>query len=390
VTYDSIILGAGAAGLYCAQAAGKRGLRILVLEHNSSAGAKILISGGGRCNFTNIQTTPDRFVSRNPQFARSPLARHTPDDFIAMVRRHAIPFYEKTLGQMFCEGTGAARRIVAMLLAECAGGGVEIRTAHHVLSVARGETFRVETDKGAFDGKTLVIATGGVSIPKLGASDLAYRLARQFGLSIVSPRPGLVPLVFAGDELAWMRALSGVSTQVVAKASGATFREAALFTHRGLSGPAILQASTYWRAGETIDLDWMPDAPEDFLLALKRERPRIQIKTALAKILPARLAEALAGRLPATALADTKDQDLREAGARLKAWPAAPVGTEGFLKAEVTAGGVDTAELSQQTLQSKKAPGLFVIGEAVDVTGWLGGYNFQWAWSSAAAAANAL
>lgn len=388
--YDSIILGGGAAGLYCAQAAGNRGKRVVVLEHGPDVGAKILISGGGRCNFTNIHTAPERFISANPHFARSALARHPPEAFIALLQRHKIAFYEKTLGQLFCEGDGAARKIVAMLRAECAAGGAEIRSGVRVGAVSKGERFRVETDSGPLEAPTLVIASGGLSIPKLGASDLGYRLADQFGLPVIEPRPGLVPLTFSGEDLAWMRALSGVSADVVARVGKASFREAALFTHRGLSGPSILQASSYWRAGDSILLDWAPDAEDDFLIERKRSRPKIQIKTALEEVLPSRLAEALAQRLPQGALADMKDAMLREAGQRVKNFALAPSGDEGFAKAEVTVGGVDTDALSQQTMGARTVPGLFVIGEAVDVTGWLGGYNFQWAWSSAFAAANAL
>jgi predicted Rossmann fold flavoprotein len=390
VIYDSIVLGAGAAGLYCAQIAGRRGRSVLVLERNSEPGAKILISGGGRCNFTNIACAPDRFVSANPDFARSALSRHTPEDFVALVRQHGIQFYEKTLGQLFCEGDGSARKIVRMLLDECAAGGVRVALGQDVAAVTRGETFRVETNKGAFEGRTLVIASGGLSIPKLGASDLAYRLAKQFGLAATPTRPGLVPLTFSGDDLAWMRSLSGLSTPVTAHADGPAFPEAALFTHRGLSGPAILQASSYWREGEAIVIDWAPDHGADFLIARKRAQPKIQIKTALSEAMPARLAAALAQTLPVGALADLKDQMLREAGARLKAWPILPAGTEGYAKAEVTVGGVATSALSQKTMETRSAPGLFVIGEAVDVTGWLGGYNFQWAWASGWAAGNAI
>jgi predicted Rossmann fold flavoprotein len=390
VIYDSIILGGGAAGLYCAQAAGQRGRRVVVLEHNREVGAKIVISGGGRCNFTNLHTAPERFLSANPHFARSPLARHPPEAFIALLQRHKIAFYEKTLGQLFCEGDGAARKVVAMLRAECTAAGVEIRTGVQVGEISKPDRFRIETDAGPVEANCLVIACGGLSIPKLGASDLAYRLARQFDLPVIEPRPGLVPLTFSGEDLVWMQTLSGVSTEVVARAGKASFREAALFTHRGLSGPVILQASSYWRRGEPMVIDWAPDAADDFLIARKRTRPKIQIKTALEEILPARLADVLARRLPAGALADMKDASLRDAGQQIKAFALTPSGDEGFAKAEVTVGGVDTGALSQQTMGARAIPGLFVIGEAVDVTGWLGGYNFQWAWSSAFAAAQAL
>jgi len=386
--YDSIILGAGAAGLFCAARAGQRGKRVLVLEHNDHVGAKILISGGGRCNFTNINAGPQNFLSANPAFARSALARYTPADFIALIEKHRIAYYEKTLGQLFCEGAGGARKIVRMLLDECAAGGVDIRTDCAISDVARGETFRATTSQGVFESATLVIATGGLSIPKLGASDIGYRLAQQFGLAIIAPRPGLVPLTFGADDLAWMRAISGVSTDIIARVGGAAFREAALFTHRGLSGPAILQASSYLTPGAPLTIDWLPAHGEDALIAEKRARPKAHLKAALP--FPSRLAEAFAADLPQAPLGDLKDDALRAIARDLKARVLMPAGDEGYAKAEVTVGGVDTAALSQRTLEARAAPGLFVIGEAVDVTGWLGGYNFQWAWASAAAAAEAL
>jgi predicted Rossmann fold flavoprotein len=388
--YDSIVIGGGAAGLFCALTAGARGRRVLVLEHNREVGAKIVISGGGRCNFTNLHTAPDRFLSANPHFARSALARYTPADFIGLVERHHIPYYEKALGQLFCEGTGAARAIVRMLLDECAAGGVEIRTGCKVDSVSHTDRFRTATDQGAFEAPTLVLASGGLSIPKIGATDFAYRVARQFAIPVIEPRPGLVPLTFGTDDVAWMRALSGVSAMVAVRAGDAAFRDAALFTHRGLSGPAILQASSFWRAGVHITLDWAPDAHDDFLAQRKRARPKAQIKTALAEIMPARLAETLSAGFPSLSLGDFKDQALIEIGQRLKGWRLSPSGTEGYAKAEVTVGGVDTAALSQRTMEARHVPGLFVIGEAVDVTGWLGGYNLQWAWASGWCAGMAL
>ncbi len=380
--YHSIIIGAGAAGLYCALHAGQRGRRVLVLEHNNEAGAKILISGGGRCNFTNLHTAPDRFISANPHFARSALARHTPADFIAMVERHGIAYYEKTLGQLFCEGQRSSRKIVELLLAGCARSGVEVRTCASVTRISRAERFQIETSQGGLTSETLVIATGGLSIPKLGASAFAYEIAKQFGVPIIAPRPGLVPLTFSESELAWMQKLSGVATPIIARCGGASFREAALITHRGLSGPAILQASSYWRAGEPIEVDWLPDATDDVFVARKRARPQLLLKTALAEIVPDRLALALAQKLPQAALGELKDQTLIDAARALKAHRIVPSGTEGYAKAEVTVGGVDTDALSQQTMEARAVRGLFFIGEAVDVTGWLGGYNFQWAWSS--------
>lgn len=388
--YDSIVVGAGAAGLYAAFHAGRRGRRVLVLEHNGEPGAKIVISGGGRCNFTNLHAAPERFLSANPHFARSALARHTQADVIALVRKHGVAFYEKTLGQLFCEGPRSSRKIVRLLLDECAAAGVEVRTGVRVNAVRRSERFTVETSAGVFESETLTIATGGLSIPRLGASGFAFDIAAQFGLPVVRLRPGLVPLTFAEGDLSWMRPLSGVSADIAARAGKATFREAALFTHRGLSGPAILQVSSYWTPGETVVLDWLPDAADDILAARKRERPKAQLKSVLSELLSERLAAALAERLPQGAVGDMKDAALIEAARMLKNFRLTPVGTEGYAKAEVTVGGVDTNALSQQTMQARAAPGLFFIGEAVDVTGWLGGYNFQWAWSSGWAAGQAI
>lgn len=407
--YDCIIVGAGAAGLYAAMHAGRRAKRVLVLEHNNEVGAKILISGGGRCNFTNLNSGPEfatsRFLSANPHFARSALTRHTQHDFIALVKEHGIAYYEKTLGQLFCEGARSSAKIVRMLLDECAAGGVEIRTGCAISAVRRTDRFLVETNLGDFAGDTLVVAAGGLSIPKLGASSFAFDLATQFGIAIVPTRPGLVPLTFAEGDLAWMRPLSGVSADAIVRSGGAAFREAALFTHRGLSGPAILQASSYWRKGDSLEIDWLPDAAEDALPQRKRARPKAMLKSVLAEMLSERLAAALAQLLTSprqdadaravlassdATIGDLKDSVLIGAVRRLKNWPLAPVGTEGYAKAEVTVGGVDTRALSQQTMECVKVPGLFFVGEAVDVTGWLGGYNFQWAWSSGWAAAQAI
>jgi hypothetical protein len=393
VKYDSIIIGAGAAGLYAALHAGRRGRRVVVLEHTEAPGAKILISGGGRCNFTNLHADDHaRYVSANPHFARSALARHTQHDFIALVKKHGIAFYEKTLGQLFCEGARSSQKIVRMLLDECAAAGVEVRCGVAVNAVRRGERFVVETNTGAFESETLVVATGGLSIPKLGATPFAYRIAEQFGVAVLAPRAGLVPLTFAEADLKWMRPLTGVSADVRVSCGKAAFREAALFTHKGLSGPAVLQISSYWRAGDEIVVDWLPDANEDALAARKRERPKAQLRTVLAEMLPERLAEALsdAGGVSALPVGDMKDAALADVMRGLKAWPLRPHATEGYAKAEVTVGGVDTNALTQQTLEARAAPGLFFIGEAVDVTGWLGGYNFQWAWSSGWAAGQAI
>jgi predicted Rossmann fold flavoprotein len=388
-TVDVVVIGAGAAGLMAAAIAAQRGRRVLVLEHTTTIGAKILISGGGRCNFTNIDVRPERFLSSNAHFARSALARYTQQDFIALVRRHGIAFYEKTLGQLFCEGAGQAKAIVAMLMAEATGAGAQVRTGVTVQQIFRADDcFTLATSASAFRADSVIVATGGLSIPKIGATDFAYRLAQQFGLPVVPVRPGLVPLTFGADDLALMAPLSGVSLDAVASAGEGrgkgAFREALLFTHRGLSGPSILQISSYWREGEAIALDLFPgrDAAAH-LLARKRDRPRAELRSVLAEDLPQRLADRLCEtRLVNGRMADLRDKTLEQAAASLQPWTLTPTGTEGYAKAEVTLGGIDTAALSQKTMETKAVPGLFFVGEAVDVTGWLGGYNFQWAWSS--------
>ncbi len=377
--HDVIILGAGAAGLMAAIAAGKRGRRVLLLDHVAEAGAKILISGGGRCNFTNLGTAPERFWSENPHFCKSSLGRFTPRDFIALVVKHGIAYHEKKLGQLFCDGS--ARLIVKMLLDEAAAVGVEIRLAHKITDVSRVDLFQVATDHGRFQAKSLVLATGGLSIPKMGATGFTYDLSRRFGLRVTELHPGLVPLTFAGENLAMMENLAGVSLDIDAKYKKKTFREAMLFTHRGLSGPAILQISSCWREG-AITLDLLPGQDAlAFMLDRKRTRPRAEPRSVLSEILPQRLAQALVP-VGATRIADMPDRDLRALALRLSAWTITPSGTEGYAKAEVTCGGVDTRDLSSRTLEARDVPGLFVVGEAVDVTGWLGGYNFQWAWAS--------
>ena len=375
--------------MMCAAVAGARGRRVLLIDHSDAPGRKILISGGGRCNFTNLHAAPDRFLSKNPHFAVSALARYTPADFLALVERHRIAWHEKTLGQLFCDGS--ARHIVAMLMDECERGGVELALGHPVTEVAHADArFRLTLGSRTVEASALVIATGGPSIPKLGATGFAYDLARRFGLKVVEPRPALVPITLSREE-ALFHALSGVSTDVVASAGGASFREAALFTHRGLSGPAILQISSYWRPGEPISIDFLPDAAPGWLREAKRTAPRVPLKTALARRLPERLAEALAERLAlAGELANLPDRKLQDAESRLAQWRFAPTGTEGFAKAEVTVGGIATAGLSSKTMEAVKVPGLHAIGEAVDVTGWLGGYNFQWAWASGVAAGEAV
>ncbi|MEI6643984.1 MAG: NAD(P)/FAD-dependent oxidoreductase [Novosphingobium sp.] len=388
-THDVIILGAGAAGLFCAGLAGQRGKRVALLDHADAPGKKILISGGGRCNFTNLHTGPERYLSENQHFARSALSRYTPADFIALVERYGIAWHEKTLGQLFCDGS--AKQIVAMLLEECRAGGVDLRCGLPVSAVEHADgLFRVGFGAETLAAPALVIATGGSSIPKMGASGFAYDLARRFGLKVVQPRPALVPLTLTGED-ALFRELSGVSAEVVASAGKQRFREAALFTHRGLSGPAILQVSSYWRPGESIAIDFLPDLAPGWLAAAKRERPRVHLPRVLGALLPERLAVRLGEQLAIGAeLGNTADRALREAEARLAAWRFTPNGSEGFAKAEVTAGGISTAGLSSRTMGATAVPGLHAIGEAVDVTGWLGGYNFQWAWASAHAAATAL
>lgn len=393
--HDVIIIGAGAAGLFAAGQAGQRGLRVALLEKTDAPGKKILISGGGRCNFTNIGAGPVNYLSANPHFAKSALARYTAADFIALVDRYGIAWHEKTLGQLFCDGS--AKQIVAMLLDECPPDRVTLTCGVDVAHVMRGAdgNFTVTAADGhVWRAPALVIATGGPSIPKMGASDFAYRLARQFGLKVVEPRPALVPLTLGGED-ALFRDLSGVAAPVRARAGSgkhkAEFAEAALFTHKGLSGPAILQVSSYWRHGEPVGITFLPDASIDWLIEAKRDRPRAHLRTLLRERLPARLADALADRLAMEReLGNLSDKDLRSVQAQLADWRFAPNGTEGLAKAEVTAGGIATAELSSRTMEAAKVPGLYAIGEAVDVTGWLGGYNFQWAWASGFACAEAL
>jgi hypothetical protein len=397
--YDAIILGAGGAGLMCALTAGQRGKRVLVIDHATGPGKKILISGGGRCNFTNVNATTthaqERYLSSNPHFAKSALGRYTPQDFIDLVHAHGIAFHEKTLGQLFCDGS--ARQIVAMLMAECDKSGAFGGRVDFVFDAPVGEVthdgsdYHVTYNGVRAQGAALVIATGGPSIPKMGATAFAYDLGRQFGLKIVEPRPALVPLTLGGDDVLF-RELSGVSSEVVAKHGRTTFREAALFTHRGLSGPAVLQISSYWRPGDQVEIDFLPsfDATE-LLLSEKRARPRATLRSTLDRVLPARLAEALAAKIGLLGnLADQNDRKLVDAGTLLGSWPFVPNGSEGYAKAEVTLGGISTDGLSQKTMEAKKMQGLYCVGEAVDVTGWLGGYNFQWAWASGVAAGEAI
>ena len=381
-TYDAVIVGAGAAGLMCALTAAQRGKRVVVLDHADKAGAKILISGGGRCNFTNLDVRPERFLSQNPHFCRSALSRYTQHDFIALVEKHGVAYHEKTLGQLFCDGS--ARAIVAMLLDECQAASAEVRVGIRVTDLSRSDRFRIETTHGTFEASSLVLASGGLSIPKMGATGWAYDVARQFGLRVTETRPGLVPLRIAAEEFGSAEHPAGVATPVVASCGAAKFRESLLITHRGVSGPAILQVSSYWREGLPLTLDLLPDGDAGaILLERKRARPQAEAKTVLAELLPARFAHALANAfLPAGPMVTIPDRVLTGFATRLKAWPVMPSGSEGYAKAEVTLGGIDTRDLSSKTMASTQVPGLYCIGEAVDVTGWLGGYNFQWAWSS--------
>jgi predicted Rossmann fold flavoprotein len=396
--YDAIILGAGGAGLMCALTAGQRGRRALVIDHASGPGKKILISGGGRCNFTNVNATTahaqERYLSANPHFAKSALGRYTPQDFIEHVQAHNIAFHEKTLGQLFCDGS--ARQIVAMLMDECdrsvaSAGHVDFAFNSRVTEVSHdGSGFSVSYNGLNATAPSLVIATGGPSIPKMGATGFAYDLARQFALKIVEPRPALVPLTLGGEDVLF-RELSGVSADVTARCGRTEFREAALLTHRGLSGPAILQISSYWRPGQDIGIDFLPGKAAGWLRQIKRDKPRSSLKSVLSAELSGRLADTLAERLGTSGnLSDVKDGVLEEAERQIANWKFTPNGSEGYAKAEVTLGGISTEGLSQQTMEAKKVPGLYCIGEAVDVTGWLGGYNFQWAWASGVAAGQAL
>ncbi len=387
--YDAIVLGAGAAGLMCAATAGQRGRRVLLLDHAEQPGKKILISGGGRCNFTNLHTAPDRFLSQNRHFAKSALGRYTAQDFLALVEAHGIAWHEKALGQLFCDGS--ARQIVVLLQAECAKGGVALHCGDGIGEVTHTDgLYRVAYGPHHATAPALVIATGGPSIPKMGASGFAYDLARRFGLKVVEPRPALVPLTLGGDEVLF-RELSGVAAEVIASCGKVAFREAALFTHRGLSGPAILQISSYWRRGEAIAIRFNPDAPRGWLLAAKQARPRVALRKLVAETLPDRLAATLCDQLRLDGEVGTiTDKTLTAIEARLADWRFTPNGSEGFAKAEVTAGGISTAELSSKTMESSRVSGLYAIGEAVDVTGWLGGYNFQWAWASGRAAGQAI
>ncbi|MGJ7579488.1 NAD(P)/FAD-dependent oxidoreductase [Variovorax sp. RHLX14] len=401
--FDVVVIGAGAAGLFCAAQAGQRGLKTLIVDHSERVAEKIRISGGGRCNFTNrdidIRAPQKHFVGENPNFCRSALSRYTPQQFIALIDRYGIAHHEKHKGQLFCDGP--SQQIIDMLLSECAAGAVErwqpckVRGVTFDADAATADRYRIDTERGAVHTAQIVVATGGLSIPQLGASDFGYRLAAQFGLRMVTPRPALVPLTFAGEGWAPYAALAGlalpVQIAVGAKKERVAFLEDLLFTHRGLSGPAVLQISSYWKEGVPLGIDFAPGTDVSVALGEAKSRSRKRIANELATMVPSRLADAWVGEDPALQrpINEAADRALSALAERIARWQITPSGTEGYKKAEVTAGGVDTRDLSSQTMESKQ-PGLYFIGEVVDVTGWLGGYNFQWAWASAFACANSL
>ena len=390
--YDVVVIGAGAAGLMCALTAGRRGLRVLVIEHANKVGKKILMSGGGRCNFTNTGTTPANYLSANPHFCKSALARYSPWHFIELVERHGIAYHEKELGQLFCDES--SKLIVRMLLDECAAAGVEIRTLCSIERVAQGDGggFRAHTTQGAFAAPALVVASGGLSIPSMGASGFGYELARQFGHDVLPTRAGLVPLTLSGKHQERFADLSGVALPVTASCNGQSFHNSMLVTHRGISGPAILQISSYWQPGDDLRLDLLPGV--DALETLQRwqaERPAAELKTVLGEALPKRFAQRLCEVwMPSRPMRQYNAPQLRELAAVLQDFALVASGTEGYRTAEVTLGGVDTDGVSSTTMQSRRVPGLYFIGEVLDVTGWLGGYNFQWAWASGHAAGEAV
>jgi len=391
--FDVIIIGAGAAGLFCAAQAGQRGRRVLLLDNGKKPGRKILMSGGGRCNFTNLYTEPAAYLSHNPHFCKSALARYTQWDFIDLVNRHGIAWHEKTLGQLFCDDS--AQQIVDLLLAECDKGNVTLRLRSEVLSVARDESgYTLQLNGSTVQAEKLVIASGGLSMPGLGASPFGYKIAEQFGLSVFPTRAALVPFTLHKPLLEQLQTLSGVALETTIDAQdGTRFKEAMLFTHRGLSGPAVLQISSYWLPGEFVTIDLSPATPlEAFLTAQREAHPNLSLKNSLAKILPKRLVEVLQALnvVPDITLKQLNSKQQTELAQTLHAWRIQPNGTEGYRTAEVTLGGVDTTQLSSKTMEARSVPGLYFIGEVADVTGWLGGYNFQWAWSSAWACAQAL
>jgi len=391
--FDVIIIGAGAAGLFCAAQAGQRGRRVLLLDNGKKPGRKILMSGGGRCNFTNLYTEPTAYLSHNPHFCKSALARYTQWDFIDLVNHHGIAWHEKTLGQLFCDDS--AQQIVDLLLAECDKGNVTLRLRSEVLSVARDESgYTLQLNGSTVQAEKLVIASGGLSMPGLGATPFGYKIAEQFGLSVFPTRAALVPFTLHKPLLEQLQTLSGVALETTIDAQdGTRFKEAMLFTHRGLSGPAVLQISSYWLPGEFVTIDLSPATPlEAFLTAQREAHPNLSLKNSLAKILPKRLVEVLQALkvVPDITLKQLNSKQQTELAQTLHAWRIQPNGTEGYRTAEVTLGGVDTTQLSSKTMEARAVPGLYFIGEVADVTGWLGGYNFQWAWSSAWACAQAL
>ncbi|MGZ5052735.1 MAG: NAD(P)/FAD-dependent oxidoreductase [Methylobacter sp.] len=380
---DVIIIGAGASGLMCAIEAGKRGRNVLVLDHANRAGKKILMSGGGRCNFTNYSVEPGNYISHNPHFCKSALSRYTQWDFLALVGQYRIPFHEREHGQLFCDDS--AKDIVDMLLAECGKAGVTIRLNSRIDSVQRlGERFQVKTNNGNFSCQSLVVATGGLSIPKIGATPLGYNIARQFGINVLPTSAGLVPFTLQPDDKEKFSALSGIAVPCVVGNGRQSFSENILFTHRGLSGPAILQISSYWRAGEAVTVDLLPQLNlEDELKTKRQQKLKNKLKTILEGYLPKRLIAALLlDDVLELSLPDLSDKQIRQVAERINGWTIKPNGTEGYRTAEVTLGGVDCDEISSKTMGCKKVPGLYFVGEVLDVTGWLGGYNFQWAWSS--------
>jgi predicted Rossmann fold flavoprotein len=388
---DAIVIGGGAAGMMCALVAGRRGRRVVVIEHANRCGKKILMSGGGRCNFTNLGTTPANFLSANPHFCKSALARYTPADFIAMVDAHGIAWHEKELGQLFCDES--SKQIVQMLLDECRAAGVRIEiecSVDHVRAIDGG--YAVQTPRGSWNAPALVVASGGLSIPRMGATGIGYELARQFGLRVLPTRPGLVPLTLSGKHQERVQDLSGLAVPVAASCGSAQFSHDMLLTHRGLSGPAILQISSYWQAGDTLRLDLLPgEDARDWLRAQKAARPAAELRSVLGERLPKRLAQRLCEVwLESRPMRQLDEPMLAEVAAVIEDWPIVPSGTEGYRTAEVTLGGVDTDDLSSTTMAARRVPGLYFIGEVVDVTGWLGGYNFQWAWASGNAAGLAV
>jgi len=385
---DVVIIGAGAAGLMCAIEAGKRGRSVLVLDHNKSVGEKIRLSGGGRCNFTNINVSSAHYISQNPSFAKSALTRYTSSDFISLVDKYNIPYHEREHGQLFCDGS--AEQLVRMLVEECRLAKVEIRTNCNVQSISKPGDFHIVTDNSQLKANSLLIATGGLSIPKIVATPFGFKIAEQFGMNVIPPKPRLVPLKFSSKDFEAFRDLSGVSIEAEVSCNGMSFKENILFTHRGLSGPAILQASSYWKTGDFISINLLPDGNILGIL-IKNRQSKKHLATILESFLPLRFIKAwLEQHGGSKSMNQYSLSDLRSLTKALTCWQLIPNGTEGYEKAEVTVGGIDTSELSSKTMEAKKVPGLYFIGEVVDVTGWLGGYNFQWAWSSGWAAGQAV